>query len=122
MLKHAANGYVANKVLRSSLPKVKNDEQTSIAFKEGFNVSRPMMRIVGFFELIGSVLLNVSLVGKKSSRIGTVMINIVLGGATFKHIEAVHGVKGTKDSTQLSTINVLRILETLNKTKFSKEK
>ena len=117
MLKHAANGYVANKVLRSSLPKVKNDEQTSIAFKEGFNVSRPMMRIVGFFELIGSIFLILSLFGKKFSRIGTVMINIVLGGAIFKHLEAGHGVKGAKDAIQLFTISVLSFLETLKKKK-----
>src|SRR5699024_6278085 len=101
MLKHAANGYVANKVLRSSLPKVKNDEQTSIAFKEGFNVSRTMMRIVGFFELIVSIFLILSLFGKKFSRIGPVMINLVLVGAILKHLEAVHGVKGEIDASQI---------------------
>src|SRR5699024_8871435 len=117
MLKHAANGYVANKVLRSSLPKVKNDEQTSIAFKEGFNVSRPMMRIVGFFELIGSIFLILSLFGKKFSRIGTVMINIVLGGAIFKHLAAENDDKGAKDTNKLITIYVVRFLETLKKKK-----
>src|SRR5699024_9282126 len=98
MIKHAANGYVANKVLRSSLPKVKNDDLTSIVFKYGSNVSRPMTRIVVFFELIGSVFLILSLFGKKFSRIATVMINIVLGGAIFKHLDAGHCVKGAKDA------------------------
>ncbi|MGY0693769.1 hypothetical protein ACW2QC_13435 [Virgibacillus sp. FSP13] len=34
-------------------------------------------------------------------RIGVLMINIVLGGAIFKHLEAGHGVKGSKKALKL---------------------
>ena len=115
MLKHAANGYVANKLLKSSLPKVQNDDQTAEQFKQGFNLSRNVMRVVGIFELVGSLFLFLSVFGKKFVRIGTILTNIVLGGAIFKHIEAGHGLKGAKEAIKLFSINTLSFIETLRK-------
>lgn len=115
MLKHFSNGYVANKVLKSSLPKVKNDEKAARQFENGFNISRNTMRIVGIFELIGSIFLLMSVFSKKFVRIGTVMINLVLGVAILKHFKANHGFKGAKGALQLFGLNVMNFAETLRK-------
>ncbi len=115
MLKHVANGYVAKEIINSSLPKVKNDEQTARQFKDGFNLSRNAMRLAGFFELIGSIFLLMSVFGKKFVRIGTVMINIVLGVAIFKHLEAGHGLKGSKGALKYFGLNILNFVETMRK-------
>lgn len=115
MLKHVSNGYVGKKVLDSSLPKVRNDDQAARQFEEGFNISRRTMRLVGVFELIGSIFLFMSVFGKRFVRIGTVMINMVLGVAIFKHIRAGHGVKGAKEALKLFGLNILNFKETMRK-------
>lgn len=115
MLKHVSNGYVAKEVINSSLPKVKNDDATAHQFKEGFNLSRNIMRLVGFFEFFGSVFLFMSVFSRRFVRIGTIMINIVLGGAIFKHLKAGHGVKGSRTAMKLFGLNVLNFIETLRK-------
>lgn len=117
MLKHISNGYVAKEVFNSSLPKVKNDDQTAHQFKEGFNLSRNVMRLVGIFELIGSIFLFMSVFGRKFVQIGTIIISIVLGGAVFKHLEAGHGLKGSKSALKLFGLNILNLIETLRKSK-----
>lgn len=117
MLKHISNGYVAKEVFNSSLPKVKNDDQTAHQFKEGFNLSRNVMRLVGIFELIGSIFLFMSVFGRKFVQIGTIIISIVLGGAVFKHLEAGHGLKGSKSALKLLGLNILNLIETLRKSK-----
>src|SRR5699024_8094484 len=115
MIKHVSNGYVAKEVFNSSLPKVKNDDGTAHQFKEGFNLSRNVMRIVGVLECIGSIFLFLSVFSRKFVRIGTVLINIVLGGAIFKHLKAGHGFKGAKAALKLFGLNVLNFAETLRK-------
>ncbi|MEN1966585.1 hypothetical protein WMZ97_00785 [Lentibacillus sp. N15] len=115
MLKHVSNGYVAKKVFNSSLPKVKNDDQTAQQFEKGFHLSRNTMRIVGLFEFVGSLFLFMTLFGKKFVRIGTILINIVLLGAIFKHLKAGHGLKGAKSALELFGLNVLNFIETLRK-------
>lgn len=115
MIKHVSNGYVAKEIFNSSLPKVKNDDGTAHQFKEGFHISRNVMRIVGLFEFIGSIFLFMSVFSRKFVRIGTILINIVLGGAIFKHIQAGHGYKGAKAALKLFGLNVLNFIETLRK-------
>lgn len=115
MLKHVTNGYVAKEVINSSLPKVKNDDATAQQFKDGFNLSRNAMRIVGLFEFLGSVLLFMSVFSRRFVRLGTILINIVLGGAIFKHLKAGHGVKGASAAMKLFGLNVLNFIETLRK-------
>ncbi|GAA0614862.1 hypothetical protein GCM10009001_35190 [Virgibacillus siamensis] len=115
MLKHISNGYVAKGMINSSLPKVKNDEQTAQQFKEGFNLSRNAMRLAGLVELIGSVLLLMSVFGRKFVRFGTIMLNIVLGVAIFKHIQAGHGLKGSKGALKYFGLNIVNFFETLRK-------
>lgn len=116
-MNHVSNGYVGTKVLKSSLPKVKNDEQTAQQFEQGFNLSRKTMRFVGIFELIGSLFLFLSVFSKKFIRIGTVMINIVLGVAIFKHFKLGHGYKGSKTALQLFGLNIISFAETLRNKK-----
>src|SRR5688500_19892169 len=117
MMNHVSNGYVGTKVLKSTLPKVKNDEQTAQQFEQGFNLSRNTMRFVGIFELIGSLFLLLSVFSKKFIRIGTVMINIVLGVAIFKHLKLGHGYKGSKTALQLFGLNIISFAETLRNKK-----
>ncbi|MGM8365003.1 hypothetical protein ACLIBG_05890 [Virgibacillus sp. W0181] len=115
MLKHVSNGYVANKLIKSSLPKVKNDDKAAKQFEEGFNLSRNTMRFAGLLELIGSVFLLMSVFGKIFVRIGAVLVNIVLLGAVFKHFQAGHGVKGAKSALKLFGLNTLNFIETFRK-------
>lgn len=114
-MNHVSNGYVGRRVLNSSLPKVKDDEQAARQFEDGFNISRGIMRLVGLFELIGSMFLFMSVFSKKFVRIGTVMINLVLGVAIFKHFKAGHGFKGAKVALQLFGLNIINFAETLRK-------
>jgi hypothetical protein len=117
MLKHTINGYVANKVVRSGLPKVKNDDQAAQMFESEFNLSRNLMRLVGIIEVIGAVFLFMSVFGRKFVQIGTILLNIVLGGAIIKHLQAGHGYKGAKSALTLFGLNLLSFNETLRKTK-----
>src|SRR5690625_4867843 len=117
MMNHVSNGYVETKVLKSSLPKVMNYEQTAQQFVRGFNLSRNTMRFVGIFELIGSLFLLFSVFSKKFIRIGTFMINIVLGVAIFKHLKLGHGYKGSKTALQLFGLNIISFAETLRNKK-----
>lgn len=112
MLRHTVNGYVANKVVRSALPKVQNDENTAKVFESEFNISRNSMRAVGAIEMIGASFLLLSVFSRKFVRIGTILLNVVLGGAIFKHLKAGHGFKGAKTALTLFGLNVLSYNET----------
>ncbi len=114
-MNHVSNGYVGRKVFKSSLPKVKDDEKAARQFEDGFNISRRTMRLVGVFELIGSMFLFMSIFSKKFVRIGTVMVNLVLGVAIIKHFKAGHGLKGSKGALELFGLNVLNFAQTLRK-------
>lgn len=113
MLRHTVNGYVANKVVRSSLPKVKGDENTAQVFESEFHLSKNSMRAVGAIEMLGAAFLFLSVFGRKFVQIGTVLLNIVLGGAIIKHFRAGHGYKGAKSALSLFGLNLLSFNETL---------
>src|SRR5690625_1650289 len=117
MMNHVSNGYVGTKVLKSSLPNVKDDEQTEQQFEQGFNLSRNTMRFVCIFELIGSFFLFLLIFSKNFIRIETVKINIVLGVIIFKHFKLGHGYKGSKTALQLFGLNVISFAETLRNKK-----
>lgn len=115
MLKHVSNAYVANRLFKSSLPKVNNDDDTAKQFEEGFHLSRNTMRVAGTLELIGSIFLFMSLFSKIFVRVGAILVNIVLLGAIFKHFESGHGFKGAKNALQLFGLNILNFIETFRK-------
>lgn len=118
LLQRVSNGYVAKTTLKSSLPKVKNDDQAAKQFKDGFNLSRTTMRLVGLLELVGSIFLILSIVtraGKRFAKIGTLLLNIVLGGAVFKHLQAGHGYKGSKKALNLLSLNTINLIEARRK-------
>lgn len=118
MLQRVSNGYVAKTTFKSSLPKVQNDDQAAKQFKEGFNLSRTTMKLVGLLELTGSIFLFISVLsrkGKKFAKIGTLLINIVLGGAVFKHLQAGHGYEGSKKALNLLGLNILNFIEAMRK-------
>lgn len=115
LLKHVSNGYVGKKMLDSSLPKIKDDDRAAQQFEGEFNISRKTMRVVGVFELIGSIFMFMTLFGKRFVRIGTVMINMVLGVAILKHFKAGHGFKGAKEAMKLFGLNILNFREAMRK-------
>jgi hypothetical protein len=75
------------------------------------------MRVVGLIEIIGAVFLFMSIFSRKFVQIGTVLLNVVLGCAIFKHFEAGHGYKGAKTALTLFGLNLLSFIETLRKDK-----
>src|SRR5699024_3564081 len=118
MLRRVSNGYVAKEMFQSSMPKVKNDAQAADQFKNGFQLSRNAMRLAVIFELVGSLFLMLSILfssEKTFIKIGTVIINIVLGGAIFKPHQAGHGFKGAKKALQLFGLNTLNFIESTRK-------
>src|SRR5699024_2739374 len=105
-------------IFQSSMPKVKNDDQAADQFKNGFQLSRNAMKLAGFFELVGSLFLMLSILsrsGKTFIKIGTILINIILDGALFKHLQARHGFKGAKQALQLYSLNTLNFIESTRK-------
>src|SRR5699024_508715 len=118
MLRRVSNEYMTKEMFQSSMTKVKNDDQAADQFKNGFQLSRNAMRLAGFFELVGSLFLMLSILsrsGKTFIKIGTVLINIVLGGAIFKHLQARHGFQGAKKALQLFGLNTLNFIESTRK-------
>ena len=113
MLRHTVNGYVANKVVRSSLPKVKGDQNTAQVFENEFNLSKNEMRAVGVIEMVGAAFLFLSVFSRKFVQIGTILLNIILGGAIVKHFKAGHGYQGAKSALTLFGLNLLSFNETL---------
>src|SRR5699024_816850 len=118
MLQRVANGYVATEMIQRSMPKVKNDDQAAHQSKHGSQRSSTAMKLAGFFELVGSLFLMLSILsrsGKTFIKIGTILINIILGGAIFKHLQAGHGFKGAKKALQLFSLNTLNFIESTRK-------
>jgi len=113
VLRHTVNGYVANKVVRSSLPKVKGDQNTAQVFENEFNLSKKEMRAVGVIEMVGAAFLFLSVFSRKFVQIGTILLNIILGGAIVKHFKAGHGYQGAKSALTLFGLNLLSFNETL---------
>ncbi|WJP98796.1 DoxX family protein [Macrococcus bovicus] len=115
MQKHIVNAYVAKDIIKSSLPKIKNDDQMAQQFEQGFGLSRNMMKVAGYFELIGSIFLLLSIFNKKFARIGAVMINIIMAGAIFSHLKAGHGVKSTQSAGKYFGLNLVTLLDSFRK-------
>ena len=115
MHKHIINGYVANDIIKSSLPKVKNNEEMAQQFEQGFGLSRNMMKVAGYFELIGSIFLILSVFNKKFARIGSVMINIIMLGAMYNHLKAGHGVKSLKSAGKYFGLNLVTLIDSFKK-------
>lgn len=116
LLRHVINGIVGYEIMQSSLPKIKGDDEMAKDFKEGFNLSRRSMYFAGVFEFIGSICLFASIFGKLGQKlvtIGTIMINIIMGGAIFHHYKAGHGSKGAKAASKYFLINIISLLEVL---------
>lgn len=115
MQNYVVNAYVAKDIIKSSMPKVKNDDQMAEQFEKGFGLSRNMMKIAGYFELIGSIFLLLSIFNKKFARIGTIMINIIMGGAIFSHLKAGQGIKSTKSAAKYFGLNMITLLDSFKK-------
>src|SRR5699024_271493 len=115
MIQYLLNTYGGKNIIDSGLSKVKSDEQKGEEFENEFTEDRNQMKIAGYLEAVGSALLFVSFLGKTFTRIGTVLINAVLGVAIFKHYKAGHGYEGSKNALKFFGLNTLSFLETFRR-------
>lgn len=115
LLNYLSDLYVAKDIFKSGLPKVKGDADMAAQFKEGFGLSSNLMKVAGYFEVIGAAFLALSIFNKNFRRIGTVMINIIMAGAMFSHLKAGHGVKSTQSAGKYFGLNLLSLLSTFSK-------
>src|SRR5699024_4807100 len=118
MLQRVSNGYVSKEMFQSSMPKVKNDDQAEDQFKNGFKLSRNAMKLAGFFELVGSLFLMLSILSRSAKTfitIRTILITIILTDAIFKHVHAGHSIEAAKKALQLFSLNTLNFIESTRK-------
>ena len=115
MLQYLVNLYIGKGVFNSGLQKVKKKGQMGEEFEDTFEVSAPQMKIAGYLEAAGAGLLFLSFLGKTFTRLGTLLISIVLGTAVFKHLKAGHGYEGSKGAASLLGLSLVSFLETFRK-------
>lgn len=115
MIQYLLNAYIGKDLIDSGLSKVKNEGQMGEEFEKEFKVDSNQMKAAGYLEIIGSIFLFASFLGKTFTRIGTVMINAVMGIAIFKHYKAGHGYEGSKNALKYFGLNTLSFLETFRK-------
>lgn len=115
MIKYLLNAYVGKGMIDGGLAKVKNDGQMGEEFEQEFKVDSNQMKAAGYLETIGSIFLFASFLGKTFTRIGTVMLNAVLGVAIFKHYKAGHGYEGSKNALKFFGLNTLSFVETFRR-------
>jgi len=115
MIQYLLNAYVGKSMIDGGLAKVKSDGQMGEEFESEFKVDSNQMKAAGYLETIGSAFLFASFLGKTFTRIGTVMINTVLGVAIFKHYKAGHGYEGSKNALKFFGLNTLSFAETFRR-------
>src|SRR5699024_3815837 len=115
MIQYLLNAYIGKGMIDGGLAKVKNEGQMGEEFEKEFKVDSKQMKIAGYLETIGSEFLFSSFLGKKFTRIGTLMINAVLGVAIFKHYKAGHGYEGSKNALKFFGLNTLSFVETFRR-------
>lgn len=115
MIHYLFNTYIAKNMFDGGMQKVRNEGNMGEDFENEFNVDKDQMKIAGYLETIGSVLLFVSFLGKSFTRMGTIILNIVLGVAIIKHLKAGHGFEGSKNALKLFALNTVSYLGTFRK-------
>lgn len=115
MQKQLVDLYVAKNMYDAGLPKAKGDENMAEQFEQGFGLSKEFMKLVGKIEVVGAGFLALSVVSKKFALVGSVLLNVILAGAIFKHLEAGHGVKSTQAAAKLFGLNLLSMFSALKK-------
>lgn len=115
MLQYLVNVYVGKGVINSGLEKVKNKGEVGKETEEMFNVNPSQMKIAGYLETLGAAFLFMSFLGKSFTRIGTLLVSIVLGTAVVKHLKAGHGFEGSKSAASLLGLSVLSFFDTFKK-------
>lgn len=115
MIKYLLNAYVGSQIIEGGLDKIKADGQLGESFEKEFNVNADQMKVAGYLEAVGSIFLFLSFFGKTFTRIGTLLINAVLGVAVVKHLKAGHGFEGSKKALKLLGLSTLGFLESFRK-------
>src|SRR5699024_11354563 len=96
MLHYLFNAYIGKSMIEGGMQKIENEGHMGEDFETMFNVDSNQMKVAGYLETIGSLFLLASFLGKSFTRMGTVMLNIVLGVAIIKHLKPGIGLKGTR--------------------------
>lgn len=115
MLQYLVNLYIGNGVFKGGVDKVKKQGNMGEEFENTFNVNPSQMKAAGLFEAIGASFLFLSFFGKTFTRIGTLMVALVMGPAAFKHLKAGHGMEGSKHAGTLLGLSLVSFLETFKK-------
>ena len=115
MLHYLFNAYIGKSMIEGGMQKVENKGHMGEDFETMFNVDSNQMKVAGYLETIGSLFLLASFLGKSFTRMGTIMLNIVLGVAIIKHLKAGHGFEGSKNALRLFGLNTVSYLETYRK-------
>lgn len=115
MLQYLVNLHIGKSIFEGGLQKVENEGQMGEDFESEFNVNSSQMKIAGYFEAVGSAFLLLSFLGRSFTRIGSLMISIVMGTAVFKHLKAGHGYEGSKGALQLLGLSTISFFETFKR-------
>ena len=107
MLHYLFNAYIGKSMIEGGMQKVEN--------KGHMGEDSNQMKVAGYLETIGSLFLLASFLGKSFTRMGTIMLNMVLGVAIIKHLKAGHGFEGSKKALKLFGLNTVSYLETYRK-------
>ncbi|WP_411843153.1 hypothetical protein [Salinicoccus sp. HZC-1] len=115
MIHYLFNAYIGKNMIDGGLQKVQNEGEMGEDFEKEFDVNKDQMKIAGYLETIGSIFLFASFLGKTFTRVGTILLNIVLGVAIIKHLRAGHGFEGSKNALKLFGLNTVSYLGTFSK-------
>ncbi len=115
MIKYLANAYLGSQLIEGGLDKIKADGNLGEDFESEFNVNADQMKLAGYLEAVGSIFLFLSFFGKTFTRIGTLLVNAVLGVAVIKHFKAGHGFEGSKSALKLLGLSTLSFLDSFRK-------
>ena len=115
MFRYLTNLYVAKNVFENGMSKIEANGEMGEDFEKHFNVNPTQMKLAGYFEAIGSVLLGLSFLSKTFGRLGSFMVGSVTGVATIKHFLAGDGYKGAKGAMTLAGLSLASFLSTFCK-------
>lgn len=115
MIHYLLNAFIGKTLFDSGITKVQNEGQMGEELEQEFNVDQNQMKVAGYLETAGAIFLFISFLGKTFIRIGTLLLNTVLGVAIFKHFRAGHGYEGSKKALKFFGLNTLSFVETFRK-------
>src|SRR5699024_5434026 len=112
MLHYLFNAYIGKSMIEGGMQKVDNEGHMGEDVDTMFNVDSNQMKVAGYLETIGSLFLLASFLVNSCTSVGTVLLILVVGVATIKHLKACSGFEGSKKALKLFGLNTVSYLET----------